>query len=378
MNDKEKLVTLAIHSFAKAQALQRELDANGIDSVIQHVGDTIVTRNMRVRIKESDLDKATAIVEEIAHNQEVADELSRETNKGDLLVPIDFSDFSLRICQVAFRLAQSYGAKVVLFHSFIDPTPHIFLIEEMLTREKGKRDKALQQCLDEVKEKQRLLDEKLEQLMAEGRIPRTSYSHVTELGIPEEQILEYCRRSKPLLVVMGCRSKAEMDSEEIGSITGEVMERSRIPVFVLPKHSSFGSFSGLKNLVYATRFEDDDLMAFGKLMTLLKPFHFKVHFLHLDKGRKNDHETDSSIWNEIKLRGIQEYFKKNYPEQEITISLLEGDDTLQSIKDYVSREHIDLLSLTTHQRSLFVRLFNPSTAKTMLDKTETPLLVFHV
>ena len=77
MDDKVKLVTLAIHSLEKAQALQLELEANGIDSIIQHVGDSIVTRNVRVRIKESDLDRATAIVEEIKQNQAEADALRK-------------------------------------------------------------------------------------------------------------------------------------------------------------------------------------------------------------------------------------------------------------------------------------------------------------
>lgn len=377
MDDKVKLVTLAIHSLEKAQALQQELEANGIQSIIQHVGDSIVTRNVRVRIKETDLDKATAIVEEINQSQVAEEALCKACNKGELLVPIDFSDFSLRICEVAFHLAQAYRTNVVLFHSFIDPTPHINLIEEMLTREKGKRDTALQDKLNEVREKQERLDAQLKAAIERKELPDINYRFVNKTGIPEEAILKYSRANEPRLIVMGSRSKAEIDSEEIGSITGEVMERSRIPVFVLPKNSSFKNFSELKNLVYATRFEDDDLMAFDNLMSLLKPFRFKVHFLHLAKGKKNE-ESDNQLWNEIKLRGIQEYFKKNYPEQDITLSLLNGDDTLPAIDKYVREENIDVVSLTTHERSIFVRLFNPSTAKTMLDNTQTPLLVFHV
>ena len=377
MDDKVKLVTLAIHSLEEAQALQQELAANGIESIIQHVGDSIVTRNVRVRIKESDLDRATEVVEEINQSQAVEDALRKENNKGELLVPIDFSNYNLRTCEVAFNLAQTYGTNVVLFHSFIDPTPHINLIEEMLTREKGKRDTALQAKINEVKAQQEQLDAQLKAAIGNKTLPNVNYRFVTKTGIPEEAILKYSRMNNPQLIIMGSRSKAEMEREEIGSITGEVMERSRIPVFVLPKDSTFKNFSEMRNLVYATRFEDDDLMAFDNLMTILKPFHFKVHFLHLAKGKKNE-ESDNQLWNEIKLRGIQEYFKKNYPEQEITISLLNGDDTLPAIDKYVRDEQIDVVSLTTHERSIFVRLFNPSTAKTMLDNTQTPLLVFHV
>ncbi len=375
MDDKAKLVTLAIHSFEKALALQQELAANNIDSIIQHVGDSIVTRNVRVRIKEADLDRATSVVEQIELKKASTDD-SSEAPKKVLLVPIDFSDFSLRICGIAFKFAQSYGCSVRLFHAFIDPTPHVNLIEEMLTREKGKRDKALQEDLDRIQVQKENFDKQLQALIADGTLPNINYKYVVKMGIPEDEILNYSRESNVQLIVMGTRTKAEVDSEEMGSITAEVLERSENPVFALPKNADFESFNSMKNLVYATRFEDDDLMAFDRLMTLLKPFKFKVHFLHLAKGKKSD--EDKTIWNEIKLRGISEYFKTNYPEQEISLNLLNGEESLLAIEQYVKDENIDVVSLTTHHRSLFVRLFNPSTAKTLLGNSKTPLLVFHV
>lgn len=378
MTEQDTLVTLAIHSFLRAQALQRELEANGIESIIQHVGDSIVTRNVRVRIKASDIDRAIEISESMARPEEVEEAVKEETHQGELLVPIDFSDFTMHICEVAFNLANSYKTQVVLFHAFTDPTPHVNLIEEMLTRENGKRDKALQVCLNEVKGKQTSLEEQIRQKIAEGKLPNIRHSFQVKMGIPEEEILNYCRINHPQLIIMGSRTKAEIELEEIGSVTAEVLERSQVPVLALPKTSKFSDFKNLRNLAYATRFEDDDLMAFDKLMLLLKPFTFKVHFLHLAKKRKGSTEEDSTMWNEIKLRGISDYFKKNYPSQDITVSTENADDSLAAISQYVAKENIDIISLTTHRRSLFVRLFNPSTAKTMLDNSDVPLLVFHV
>lgn len=377
MDDKDKLVTLAIHSFEKAQALQFELAANGIDSIIQHVGDTIVTRNVRVRVKESDLDKATTIVEEIKQNEDVKAAMDEICHKGFILVPVDFSDFSLRICSVAFKLAQRYNTRIEILHSFIDPTPHINLLEEMLTREKGKRDQALQEEIDKANQKKNEFDLKLKEKIASGEFPNVNYKYVIKMGIPEEAILEYSDREKPQLIMMGSRSQVELEREEMGNVTAEVLERSHIPVFALPTKSNFESFDNIKNLVYATRFEDEDLIAFDKLMTMLSPFKFRIHFLHLQKGKQHESET-SEAWNEIKLRGIKDYFMKHYPDQEFIINLMENNGSIPSIANYVEKEQIDIISLTTHQRSLFVRLFNPSTAKTMLGISNTPLLVFNI
>ena len=59
MDDKDKLVTLAIHSIETAQELQAILTDNDIESVLQNVNDDpTLIGNVRVRIKGNDLQRA--------------------------------------------------------------------------------------------------------------------------------------------------------------------------------------------------------------------------------------------------------------------------------------------------------------------------------
>ena len=44
---------------------------------------------------------------------------------------------------------------------------------------------------------------------------------------------------------------------------------------------------------------------------------------------------------------------------------------------FIHENNIDIISLTTHKRNIFARLFNPSIARKMVFHTETPMLVFH-
>ena len=97
----DKLVTLAILTYAKAQILKNVLEAEGIEAYIHNVNliQPVISSGVRVRIKESDLPHALQIIEsstwlaeDIVKEQE---ESNKERNKQKkVLIPVDFSDYS--------------------------------------------------------------------------------------------------------------------------------------------------------------------------------------------------------------------------------------------------------------------------------------------
>ncbi len=62
----EKLITLAIHTFEKAQMLKMILESEGIEVYIHNVNQIqpVISAGVRVRIKESDLPRALQVIEE--------------------------------------------------------------------------------------------------------------------------------------------------------------------------------------------------------------------------------------------------------------------------------------------------------------------------
>ena len=60
----DKLVTLAILTYAKAQILKTVLESEGIEASIHNVNliQPVVSSGVRVRIKESDLTKALQLI----------------------------------------------------------------------------------------------------------------------------------------------------------------------------------------------------------------------------------------------------------------------------------------------------------------------------
>lgn len=72
--------------------------------------------------------------------------------------------------------------------------------------------------------------DKVKEKIASGQFPNVKYMCVLREGIPEEEILRYVKDCCPRIVIMGTRGKNQKDLDLIGSVTAEVIERSRVPV----------------------------------------------------------------------------------------------------------------------------------------------------
>ncbi|MDL2256565.1 universal stress protein, partial [Parabacteroides sp. OttesenSCG-928-K15] len=119
----------------------------------------------------------------------------------------------------------------------------------------------------------------------------------------------------------------------------------------------------------ATSFNQRDLVMFDRFMDLIKGFNFHIHLFNVS--------TSKDEWNEIRLTGVKEYFKQQYPDKNITHSVLADGDLLLAVEKFVRENQIELIAISTQRRNILARMFNPSIARKMLFHTDTPLLVMH-
>ena len=336
----DKLVTLAILTYAKAQILKNVLENEGIETYIHNVNQIqpVVSSGVRLRIKESDLPRALKITESSAWlSEEVvggkSPKVEKESNK--VLIPVDFSNYSMKACEFGFNFAQNMGAEVVLLHVYFTPIyttslPYGDVFNYQLTD-----DENVKNILQKVHADLNTLSDKVKAKVASGEFPNVKYSCVLREGI----------------------------------VTAEVIERSRVPVLAIPENTPFKQLAEAKRIAFITNFDQRDLIAFDSLIAALKPFHFSVSLIHLSDVK--------DTWNEIKLGGIKEYFQKQYPDLEIHYDVVMNDDFLNSLDNYIKTNHIDIITLTTYKRNIFSRLFNPGIARKMIFHSDTPLLVIY-
>jgi nucleotide-binding universal stress UspA family protein len=205
--------------------------------------------------------------------------------------------------------------------------------------------------------------------MQSGELPMVKYNYILREGLPEEEILTYSKEYHPVMIVMGTRGSNQKDMDLIGSVTGEIIDVNKVPVLAIPENIPFEDLSKVKNIAFSTSFNQRDFVAFDSFMDLMKGYDMQIHLFNIS--------TSKDQWNEIRLTGIQEYFKKQYPKADIVYTVLDDGDLLQAIENFIRIKQIDIMAFTTHRRNILARMFNPSIARKMLFHTDMPLLVLH-
>lgn len=368
---KEKLVTLAIHTNEKAQILKNVLECENIEVSIENVEEDAISPGVRLRIKSTDLPKALNLIEN-RHLFRYDEEETRRTDDGRprILVPVDFSDYSLKACQIAFNMARDINAKVKILHVYFNPYYPTALPMAEAFAYQGKEEKEFQNVIARVKENIQKLCNTIDQKIAAGDFPPVNYSYVLKEGLPEEEIVAFTKHYSPALIVMGTRGKDQKDADLIGSVTAEVIEMSKIPLMAIPEHTPFVDINEVKKIAFLTNFSQRDLISFDELVKLLDPYKGKVKIMLAHISLKKIDKRD-----EIMIQGIKAYFSKQYPALNLDYEMIETTDMLTSLDDFIRKEKIEILSLTTSKRNIFARMFKPSISRKMLFHSDTTLLV---
>ena len=93
------------------------------------------------------------------------------------------------------------------------------------------------------------LIEKIENNISSGYFPKVSFTSTLAEGLPEEEIISYSRKKKPLAIVMGTKGKNAKELDLIGSVTAEVMDGCKTPIFAVPD-AKVRNISEINKLVF--------------------------------------------------------------------------------------------------------------------------------
>lgn len=370
--DKDELVTVAIHSYEKAHILKSILESEGIPAIVQGVNliQPVVPGNMRVRINESDLPQALKIIEQIDFSSKINPEEEDDDNiQNEILIPVDFSNYSERASEFGFRLAHDMGCNVKLLHAFFTP----FYPASIPFGDSFSVQAPDQELYAEVKKKMekemKKLTETIEAKIARNELPDVRYSQILVEGLPDEEIIAYSKKMHPKAIVMGSRGKNAKDLDLIGSVTAEVIEGCKTPIFAIPENVVDVDIAEMKSIVFLTNFQEREFKAFDVMMRFLNPYPVKVYLAHISKR--------DDVWNEIKLSGLREYLKEHYPLLETEYKLLDPTEKglEETLDEFVRKYEVDMISMSSSRRNIFARVFNPGIARRMLFHSDTPLLV---
>lgn len=365
----EKLITLVVLPYSKALIFKMLLNDKLIECELEDLhliqGDTSAT--VSVRILEKDIPKAARELENFLGHKTTEKE-KRKPELKQILVPVDFSGVSRKAARVAVDIAIHIKADLLFMHSFINPIIHSIPYSDVYAFDSNALFK-IEHAESTANEDFQKFIHKLAEEVGEEKWHSVQTDYIIKSGYAEEDILAYARTHLPRLIVVGSGSN-QYPYGIVGSVTADIMYNANIPVLVIPKDTPEIQMNELKKVLYATNFDEKDFVAIEKLMDLLDPFDFHLTCVHVGEPRMNG-------WDMARLEGMKELLYQKYKDHNFNCILLEGNDVAEAIDAFISKEKVDLLSLTTHKRNMISRLFNPSFAQKMVFHSNTPLLVFH-
>lgn len=368
----EKYITLAIHTYNVASALRQVLQKNGISVQLENVNISHPEPacGVRVRIKESDLPKALALVEQSQSLSLSAVEMEFNSVENKLLVPVDFSEESLTACRVAFEFAHALNLHPVLMHVYATP-----YFDGALSNTDNFtldiRDAEVRRNMESTaKYEMKRFCKRLDEMMLNEELPSLKYSTTLNEGMPEEAILSFTRQSPPELVVMCTRDADKKAREVMGSVTAEVIDNCRVSVLTWPVGSDFHGIDKLTKAVFFCNVDQNDLLAMDMFVRLMNYMPLEVTLVPVTE------KAGSKLTG--RLTALLDYFKRTYPLcsfESFSPDLSELREQLAALSD---KKEVQLLVVPNKKKNIFARLFNPGIAHRVVFESDKPLLALPV
>ncbi|MFO8234419.1 MAG: universal stress protein [Bacteroidales bacterium] len=368
----ERLVTIAVHNYSRAEVLKAKLESEGIECDLKNVNVVYSTipGGVEVRVKQQDMEKALRIIEKASEaykEEENGDEIAKGKVQR-ILVPVDFSEYSKNACHYAVGLAEKLDAEIKLLHVYYNPIVNSMPMTDTYYYQVN-LDEIIRDVEIRAKEQMDKFYNDIKQYIEEKGYKNLTLDYALVRGITYEEIIYKSEEYHPDVIIIGTRGRGEKPGDLIGGVTYKIIEKAKVPVLAIPENSEFQGL-GTVNILYVTDFDESDYTAIRKLMHVMNPFNIRVFCVHLS-------ETDSNSYASAKMNSFKEHIQSEYPNQTFECDIIEKKDFLGSIQGYIEEKKIDIISIVTHKRNIFEKLFNPSRAKKLLFHTTIPLFVFH-
>jgi hypothetical protein len=121
--------------------------------------------------------------------------------------------------------------------------------------------------------------------------------------------------------------------------------------------------------MYATNFNDEDFTDLQTLIDLLATYKPVIHCVHINIDR--DRVTD-----ETKMTALKKHFHSKMSEGRLIFEIIDNDDFLEGVNNYVNKNHIDSIAVVHHRRGFIKSLFTKNHARELLYHSDIPLYIF--
>ncbi len=373
---KDRIITLATYSYSRAELLKGCLESEGVECFLKNINllQSAIGGGVKVRIREEDLIKALKVIEDFKLSYVEKDEDKLVTapimELNRIMVPVDFSDTTPRICDYAYNLAVKFHADILLFHTYfasaIETVPfsdsytyNATVVEVLAEVEKNAKKK-----IDELKDylKARVKKDKVEGVEIDIALSG---------GIASSEIISMTKDYKPDLLVMGSRGETAGTSNLLGSVVSSIIDNIEVPMLILSDRGENPDLDKIKEVMYATDFDKADFRAIATLKYITEPFFMNIHCVHFEN------EDEEHPLEEHRMGILRKYLKRSLGDDTVHCQVCTMEDKMKGIEKYVNENDIGMIAIMARKHNLLERLFFGQMSRKLFVKTHMPILIFH-
>ena len=271
-----------------------------------------------------------------------------------ILVPIDFSNYSIEALKVAAQIARKNNFDIIVLHLLELPNQasdifgNVNSIPEIILF----KNKAIS---------------KLEELMESSFLEGINVFESIELNKIDKGIIDASIKNEVDLIVMGSHGTSGFNEILVGSNTEKIARISNIPVLVIKKEIK--EFKA-NNFVFASDFSKETQKPFRKMLEFAKIFNSKLSLVTIC--------TPGSFKTTAATEKIMKDFIANFNIDNYSTHIYNDANIENGIINFSNSHNADLIGLCTHGRTGLAHFYNGSISEDLVNHANKPVITFRI
>lgn len=271
-----------------------------------------------------------------------------------ILVPVDFSEYSVEALKVAAQIARKNNFEIILLHLL--ELPH-----------QVSGDFGNSSSIPEIIYFKNKAIEKLEELMDSVFLQGIEVFESIEFKKVDEGIIDASTKNNADLIVMGSHGTSGFNELLVGSNTEKIVRHSKVPVLVIKK--GVKEFKA-NNFVFASDFAKETRKPFRKMLEFAKLFDSKLFLVTIC--------TPGSFKTTMATEKTMEDFIAHFDIDNYSTHIFNDTNIESGIVNFANSVNADLIGVCTHGRTGLAHFYNGSISEDLVNHTVKPVITFKI
>jgi nucleotide-binding universal stress UspA family protein len=271
-----------------------------------------------------------------------------------ILVPIDFSEYSLEALKVAAQIAKKNNYEIILLHLLELPhqSSDMFGNSNSIPEIIFFKNKAI---------------EKLEEIIESDFLQGIDVLEAIEINKVHSGIIDVSTKNNVDLIVMGSHGTSGFNEMLVGTNTGKTVRYSEIPVLVIKKETKEFNAS---HFVFASDFSEETKKPFQKMLDFAKIFKSKLFLVTIC--------TPAAFKTTQACKKIMEDYLADFDIDNYSTYIYNDTNIEDGIINFANSVDADLMGMCTHGRTGINHFYYGSIGENLVNHSSKPIITFKI